>query len=270
MSRRFRRALFGLAAVSINIFAGQSAIAAEPAEAEPIRVILVGDSTMAARTGYGDALCKRFRPNVSCINVAKGGRSSGSFRAEGLWDQVMERLRTSGQYRATYVLIQFGHNDQPGKPGRSTDLVSEFPVNIARYVDETKSLGATPVLVTPLTRRIFRDGVLKNDLEPWAESIRRVATVKRVPLLDLNAQSAAAVTAMGSAEADTLAEEPEARTAITLPAKVTDNAKTGPNATAKSRFDYTHLGEKGATLFAQMVAQHLVLTLPTIAPHIKP
>ncbi len=270
MSRRFRRALCGLAAVSIIIFAGQSAIAAEPANAEPIRVILVGDSTMATRTGYGDALCQRFRQNVTCINVAKGGRSSGSFRAEGLWDQVMERLRASGQYRATYVLIQFGHNDQPGKPGRSTDLVTEFPVNIARYVGEAKSLGTTPVLVTPLTRRIFQDGILKNDLAPWAESMRRVATAKNVPLIDLNAKSTAAVAAMGSAEADTLAEEPPPGTAITLPAKVTDNVKTEPTPIAKSRFDYTHLGEKGAMLFAHMVGQQLVLTVPTLAPHIKP
>ena len=270
MNCRIRRALFALATILAGSVAGQSAIATEPSGTDPIRVILVGDSTMATRTGYGDALCQRFRPNVTCINLARGGRSSGSFRAEGLWDQVMELLRSSGQYRATYVLIQFGHNDQPGKPGRSTDLVSEFPVNIARYVDEAKSLGATPVLVTPLTRRIFRDGVVKNDLEPWAESVRRVATVKRVPMLDLNAQSAAAVTAMGSAEADTLAEEPPAKTVIALPSKAADNAKTDPNAVAKSRFDYTHVGEKGAALFAQMIAKQLALVLPTIAPHIKP
>ena len=48
------------------------------------RVILVGDSTMATRSGYGDALCARIAP-AECINLARGGRSSLSFRAEGLW-----------------------------------------------------------------------------------------------------------------------------------------------------------------------------------------
>jgi lysophospholipase L1-like esterase len=57
-----------------------------------------------------------------------------------------------------HVLIQFGHNDQPGKPGRSTDLASEYPANLKRYVDEVRAAGGQPVLVTPLTRRSFRDG----------------------------------------------------------------------------------------------------------------
>ena len=33
------------------------------------RVILVGDSTMASNSGYGDALCRRFRADVSCITT---------------------------------------------------------------------------------------------------------------------------------------------------------------------------------------------------------
>jgi lysophospholipase L1-like esterase len=211
------------------------------AQAEPVRVILVGDSTLATGTGYGDALCRRFKPAVACLNLARGGRSSGSFRAEGLWNGVLDRLRERGA--GTVVLIQFGHNDQPGKPGRSTDLATEYPANLARYVVEAKALGAQPVLVTPLTRRSFRDGTLNNDLRPWADAARAVASAQQVPLLDLNASSAAAVQAMGQAEADTLAEAP-------------------PGA---PRFDRTHLGPKGACLFAGMVAQSLPTLLPPLA-----
>jgi lysophospholipase L1-like esterase len=225
---------------------------------------------MATRTGYGDALCQRFQQTVTCINVARGGRSSGSFRAEGLWDQVRETLRNGSQYRTTYVLIQFGHNDQPGKPGRSTDLVTEFPVNIARYVDEARSLGAVPVLVTPLTRRIFRDGELRNDLKPWADSTRRIADAKKALLLDLNADSAAAVTAMGTVEADTLAEEPPPPKQVPTEVKPADIAKSEPNGVVKSRFDYTHLGAKGAALFSRMVANELIAAVPAMATHIKP
>jgi len=179
--------------------------APDQASAAPIRIILVGDSTMAPRSGYGDVLCQRFKINVSCINLARGGRSTASFRAEGLWANVQNLLSAGGQYSATYVLIQFGHNDQPGKPGRSTDLLTEFPVNMAAYANEVKQLGGTAVLVTPLTRRTFRDGVLENNLKPWADASRKVALEQQLALLDLNADSYAAVQAMGQVEADTLA-----------------------------------------------------------------
>ena len=94
------------------------------------RIILVGDSTMAPRSGYGNALCARVQ-QVACINLARGGRSSKSFRAEGLWDTVLALLNEGGAAKQkTLVLIQFGHNDQPGKPGRSTDLATEFGHNM--------------------------------------------------------------------------------------------------------------------------------------------
>ena len=152
-------------------------IAAEPGL--PIRVILVGDSTMATRSGYGDALCARFKPATSCVNLARGGRSSGSFRAEGRWDEVQKLLKDSAAYRASYVLVQFGHNDQPGKPGRSTDLVTQFPANMARYATEVKQLGGVPVLVTPLTRRTFKGPYLRDDLAPWSDATRKVAQANR-------------------------------------------------------------------------------------------
>src|SRR5208283_2657148 len=87
-----------------------------------VRIILVGDSTMAVRSGYGTGFCAlAVTANTTCLNMAKGGRSTSSYRAEGSWAQVMETLKDAGPFQATFVLIQFGHNDQPGKPGRSTD-----------------------------------------------------------------------------------------------------------------------------------------------------
>ena len=218
-----------------TLLAGLLLLAGSAAAAEPLRVILVGDSTMAARTGYGDALCQRFKPEVACLNLARGGRSSSSFRAEGLWDNV-QKLLGDKSFITSIVLIQFGHNDQPGKPGRSTDLATEFPANLARYVVEARALGATPVLLTPLTRRSFRGEVLNNDLLDWANAVRHVAAIQQVPLLDLNAQSAMAVQKMGEAEADTLAMQ--------------------------TQFDRTHLGEKGAALFSQLVLRDIPPRLP--------
>ncbi len=244
-----RIAVCGLVALALASVAAPAA-----AENSKARLILVGDSTMATRNGYGDALCKRFVAELHCVNFARNGRSSGSYRAEGLWEQVMKLLRE--EKVPTYVLIQFGHNDQPGKPGRSTDLVKEYPANLARYVDEARSAGAIPVLVTPLTRRTFKGGVLENDLKPWAEATRKVAAASKTPLLDLNADSYAAVAAMGSAEADTFAMAP--------PPKLSDPPKDKP------LFDYTHLGEKGAVFFSRIVAQELRVAVPALKPLMAP
>jgi lysophospholipase L1-like esterase len=211
-----------------------------------IRVILVGDSTIAKGNGYGDALCARFRPEVTCVNLAANGRSSSSFRLEGRWNQVQDLLRAGGGFSASYVLVQFGHNDQPGKR-HATDLVTGFPANMARYAAETRALGAVPVLVTPLTRRTFKGPNLHDTLAPWAAATRTAAAQEHAALLDLNADSAAAVQRMGQAEADTLAEAP------------------APD----RKFDWTHLGPKGAALFSAMVAREWAQAVPGIAPYLR-
>ena len=223
----------------------------KPADKPLVRVILVGDSTMAPRTGYGNALCMRMAHRVECINAAKGGRSTGSYRAEGLWTKVQAKLDEPNNV-PTWVFIQFGHNDQPGKPGRSTDLQTEYPMNLERYVHEVRERGATPVLVTPLTRRIFKGSELENNLLPWADAMRAVAQRQGVALIDLNKISWQRVQTMGQAEADTLAMEPPPAVAplggLTVAATETVGA-------VKSTFDRTHVGHKGAELFADLVAQ---------------
>jgi lysophospholipase L1-like esterase len=248
-------------AAAVILMAG-SAHAAD----KPVRFILVGDSTMASTSGYGDAFCARVNRANTCINLAKGGRSSGSFRAEGRWEEVAGLLLGAKAYSATYVLIQFGHNDQPGKPGRSTDLKTEFPVNMARYAQEVKALGGVPVLVTPLTRRTFKDGVLESNLEPWADVIRATAAAQETPLLDLNAESYAAVQAMGQDEADTLAMAPRPADYGVAPAA----GKVEVAGAAKTAFDRTHLGAKGAAYFSRMVMEEIKRAMPEAAGYFKP
>ncbi|RYD30747.1 MAG: lysophospholipase, partial [Verrucomicrobiaceae bacterium] len=70
------------------------------------KIVLVGDSTIASGNGWGDALAKLLKPGVECINMGRGGRSSKSYRKEGHWEKVLE-------LQPGWVLIQFGHNDQP-------------------------------------------------------------------------------------------------------------------------------------------------------------
>lgn len=275
MKTRFLAAVAVAAAVTLAFACGAgfaATPAATPATAsaasavKPVRIILVGDSTMATRSGYGDAFCARFTAATNCLNLARGGRSSGSFRAEGLWDKVQALLRDGAAYRATYVLIQFGHNDQPGKPGRSTDLATEFPRNMARYVQEVQAAGGVAVLVTPLTRRTFKDNALENNLQPWAEVVRDTAAQQHAPLLDLNAESYTAVQMMGQDEADTLAMSPRPAGYGTAPAAGTVEVAGA----AKTTFDRTHLGAKGAAYFSRMVARELAIAVPDTAAAFAP
>ena len=252
--------LFQRIALAALVLAGHAGAADAP-----VRVILVGDSTMATKSGYGDALCARFTQDVTCVNLARGGRSTSSFRAEGRWDEVERMLKDGGGFKATYVLVQFGHNDQPGKPGRSTDLVTQFPANMARYAQETRALGGVPVLVTPLARRTFKGAYLANDLAPWAAATRRAAAQEHAVLLDLNRDSVAAVQAMGQDEADTLAVVPRPP-GYGLPV---DPNKVEPAGAAKTAFDRTHLGTKGADYFARMVERELVAARPETARYFK-
>ncbi len=231
---------------------------------KPIRVILVGDSTMASGSGYGDALCERFVSEVKCINLARGGRSTSTFRKEQRWAEVETLLRDAAAFGATYVLIQFGHNDQPGKGERSTDLVTGFGPNMARYANETKALGGVPVLVSPLARRSFKGAYLKDTLGPWAQATREAAMREQAVFLDLHADSIAAVQAMGQKEADTLAVAPPEQKSV---AGAPNGAEVA--GAPKSAFDYTHVGPKGAALFAKMVQAELTTAIPSITPYFK-
>ena len=184
-------------------------------------------------------------------------------------------------YQNVWVLIQFGHNDQPGKPGRSTDLRTEYPDNLRRYVRDVRGAGAIPVLVTPLTRRSFKNGSLQDDLDAWAQVVKRVAREMDVPLIDLHARSVAAVQAMGARAAIDFAETPPpaavlaaAETGTTIAAPKTPGAPPATPATTEQLelpqahptvvFDYTHLGPAGAAFFSRQVTEELARAVPDL------
>lgn len=248
----------------------------------PVRVILVGDSTMQASSGYGGALCARFSAEVDCQNRGRGGRSSKSFRAEGLWDQAMAAAR-DGQAGKTYVLIQMGHNDGSSIPERHTEL-PEYKANMARFVDDVRAAGATPVLITLVTDRRFKDGILQASLKPWADLTTEVAREKDVVLIDLFKMSYDAVQVMGATQAAYLAPgapppavieaartgnmpAPPARVAAqaTPPRPAAAAAPATPPAPA---WDHVHLGPSGAALHAGQVAEDLKRQIPELAPYI--
>jgi pectinesterase len=203
-----------------------------------MRILLVGDSTVTDDEGWGRGLRARLAPAVECANHAKGGRSSKSYRDEGWWSAVL----TAGPGP---VLLQFGHNDQPGKgPERETDPRTTFAANLARYVTEARDAGLQPVLLTSLTRRQFDPTThrLHDTLGPYAQATRRVAAELGVPLLDLYAASTGLVEKLGPEGCEPLS-----------PVK------------PDGGFDLTHLNPAGAALFGGLVAD-LAADLPELRP----
>ncbi len=266
---------------------------AEPPMFRAVKIVLIGDSTTAVIGGWGPSFCGQHLTSfAACINLARGGRSSGNYRTEGSWRLAMKEIAAGG-FQDTYVLIQFGHNDQPGKPGRSTDLATEYPANLRRYVEEVRAAGGKPVLVTPLTRRQFEGGKLIDDLGPWAQATRKVAAETKTPLVDLHAKSYAAVQAMGAADATRFAQMPPppevlaaARTGTTIsaqpaappapgaspakPPQAQNNAAVEPMGQAKLSFDYTHLGRDGADYFSKIVTDELAVAVPALRRYLVP
>jgi pectinesterase len=207
-----------------------------------IKIILVGDSTVNDRTGWGLGFKQFVDTNqVEVINVAAGGRSSMSFMREGRWTNALA-------LKGDYYLIQFGHNNEPGKPGRSTDMPT-FIANMEQYVDDTRAIGATPVLVTPLTRRQWdkdHPGKIKSSLAPYAADVRKIAADKNVPLVDLQARSIELCEQLGPEKCYEFS-----------PLKVVN----GTNA-----YDGTHLKGPGRVMFARLVVDELRKAVPALSP----
>ena len=204
--------------------------------------MLAGDSTVTDGSGWGAGFQRHMGPRVTVVNLARNGRSSKSYVDEGHWAKVMAE-------RGDVVLIQFGHNDQPGKgPERETDPATTYRDNLARMIDDVWASGALPVIVTSLTRRggFGDDGHLHSDLTSYVEAAKVVATARGVPIVDLHARSVDVVDRMGATESLTL----------------------GPS-NADGTPDKTHLNAKGSDLFGGIVAGELARAVPALASEIK-
>jgi lysophospholipase L1-like esterase len=165
--------------------AGAAALAhaQSPRDRHRPRIVLVGDSTVSDETGWGLGFRRWLTDDSECVNAATNGRSSKSYIDEGRWARA---LALHGEY----YLIQFGHNDEPGKGAdRESDADTSYMANLARYVADVRGIGATPILVTSLTRRAFDAGHIVANLEPYVAAMKRVAAATGTPILDLHAAS---------------------------------------------------------------------------------
>lgn len=216
---------------------------------EPFKIVLVGDSTVATEGGWGPGFCGTLTSNVTCVDDARNGRSSKSFIDEGLWAKALAEY---GQY----YFIQFGHNDQKPKPALHTDPDTGYSDNLRRYIADARSIGAIPVIVSPLSRRNYKDGQLVDDgLKEYAAAAKQVADEEHVTFIDLFHVSQHYLSGMSQAQADEL-------DAVAHPdAKAENGSATKP--------DRTHLNDKGKAVFGRMVADNVIRTQVELGPNVK-
>lgn len=243
-----------LSAMLAACFSAVALAQSEPAKRVPttqpkVRIALVGDSIVA---GWGKPFGKCFTGEVQVTNLAMGGRSSKSFIAEGYWQKALD-------LKPDYVLIQFGHNDQPGhSPQIVTDPQTSYRQFMVQYVDQAIAAGIKPVLVTSLSRREWdAQGKIKSSLQPYVDVIEQIAAEKNVPLINLHRRSIELYEKLGRDKVNELS----ARTPPT-PAMVARGEKEGT-------IDGSHLNEKGSEVVAQILAEELKAAVPAMAPYVK-
>lgn len=237
-------ACIGNRALAQRVSAGVRAM--EVVNSAPIKIVLVGDSTVATGGGWGPGFCAVMTPNVKCVDLALNGRSSKSFIDEGAWKKALAE-------KGDYYLIQFGHNDQKPDAARHTDAEGSFKEYLQRYVTDVQAMGAVPVLVTPLSRRTFKDDKVVEDLRDYARAAREVGIKDSITVLDLNSISTSMLNRMGQQEADKFNATGQEKERI---------------AAGKSTIDRTHLNPNGQKVFGRIVADQLARTRVELGPDV--
>ena len=216
-------------------------------------VYFIGDSTMAdydpavypSQRGWGQMFRNFLVGNISFVNSARNGRSSRSFYtgADSLWAGVRTKLKTGD-----YVFIQFAHNDEKfgglsdtAKLGIGTAPWGDYQDYMRRFVNETRKLGATPILVTSIVRDYFAGDSItykgRHNLGTDDSTLNYVRAMKAVgrqlvvPVIDHTALTRKYAEGLGATSATSI---------IYLSG------------------DQTHLNQTGATIYAQLAVQEML------------
>ncbi len=180
-------------------------------------LFVAGDSTAARNgdpdvQGWGVPFADYFDANqVTVVNRARGGRSSRTFVTEGLWDKLLAEVRPGD-----VVLIQFGHNDggainaeptgstrplraRGSLPGlgeetevidniltHKVELVHTFGWYLRKMVADVRARSATPVLLSPTARNLWKEGKVERGNGAYRRWARDVAQAEGVAFVDVS------------------------------------------------------------------------------------
>ena len=236
-------------------------------------VFITGDSTVKNKDsdkdgmwGWGSQAYTVFDENkVTCVNVAKAGRSTRSYVREGRWEQVYNSLQPGD-----FVLLQFGHNDIcpitdakergviPGtadtchvykmeKDGRD-EVVYSFGWYLRKMIDDCREKGATPILVSLTPRNEWPKGKVERRNGSYGKWYREVVEQTGVDFLDVH-----------NISADFLDKK--------FASKSEEKSKKA--ASKYFNHDHTHTSLAGARMNAQSVAKGLRDMNSPLAAYLK-
>jgi lysophospholipase L1-like esterase len=226
--------------LTLMLLAAMSFIVPQP----KITIWMIGDSTMSKKeakaypeTGWGMELGSFFDPSVTIENRALNGRSTKSFINENHWQPVLENIKVGD-----YVFIEFGHNDEKiDKPAVGTSI-DVFKINLIKFVLETREKGGIPILLTPITRRSFKNGELADTHGLYPAATISVADSLKVPLIDMLSKSKKLVRDLGDEASKSLYNYVDSGSV---------NYPTG-------KMDNTHLSPTGAKKIAALAVDGIV------------
>jgi lysophospholipase L1-like esterase len=240
--------------ISLILLAAMVAAFSFP-EKKKIKIFIAGDSTASIKetkafpeNGWGMPFVFFWDSTVTVVNKAKNGRSSSSFRKEGLWQQIMDESADGD-----YVFIQFGHNDEvPTKKTYTTE--TEFKNNLKQYISEARSKKAIPVLLTSMARRKFDStGKIEGTHDVYAQITRDLAKEEKVVLFDMDKITQTLYQQFGVENSKLLF--------LQLKPGEHPNHPDGKE-------DNTHFNEMGARLVAQKVLAEIKNQIPELAERI--
>ena len=189
-------------------------------------------------TGWGMPFVHFWDSSVTVVNKARNGRSTKTFLNEGLWKSIADEMKAGD-----YVFIQFGHNDEAKDKGERYATPDTFRMNLRRFVNETREKGATPILLTPVSRRRFdTSGMALETHKEYSAYVKEVAANENVLLIDLDTKSRELYQQFGKGDSKLLF--------LQLKPGEHPNYPDG-------RDDNTHFNELGARLIAQLVLKEL-------------
>ncbi|UKM63835.1 rhamnogalacturonan acetylesterase [Flavobacteriaceae bacterium GSB9] len=220
-------------------------------------VYTVGDSTVkngrgdgyGGLWGWGDFIGQFLdTTKVKVENHALGGTSSRTYQNLGLWDTVNNKLK-----KGDYVLIQFGHNDNGpvndtirargtikgiGEETEEIDnmitgeheIVHSYGWYIEKIVKDAKAKGAIPVVMSPIPRNDWKNGMVPRNNKSYGLWAKQIAERNGVTFIDLNDKMASKLERFG------------------------EQKVTG---TYFYKRDHTHTSARGAVMAASLITEGL-------------
>lgn len=169
-------------------------------------VYLAGDSSVMDKTayypyspsesygGWGQMMPCFFKKGVSVSNHSQAGLNIESFRLEGYFAIIKAHLRLGD-----YLMIHFSkEEDDNGAPC----TLDDYRLGMIEYLEETRAMGAYPIIVTPFCRNTWQAGIerYQDKQNSYAQICREIGRTYSVPVIDLHKYSKEFITCGGEKE----------------------------------------------------------------------